>query len=174
MPICLSRCKEKLVTLWYLLWSVPMSPRLLCKSILKALLDNLKIGLITIQISTCVASLFRKIKKLFENRFTAVSGCSSLFCSVGHDITATSVHQQILSEYQFCQSTVTKIVVCSGRREKICFLLQSLQCPLWCPALKSAYKSWKWVCSWSRVKKECHWRNKPGSSAQSSGGKILS
>lgn len=151
MSISLSRCKEKLGTWWYLLWSVPMSPRLIWKTIFEALLINLEFGLITIQISTSIASLFRKIKKLFENRFTAVSGCSSLFCSDGHDITARSARQQIFSEYQFCQSTVTKIVVCSGRRERICFLLQSLQCPLWCPVLKSAYKSWKLLCSWSKV-----------------------
>lgn len=153
MPISQSRCKEKWVTLCYLLWSIPVSLRLFWKSIFKALPDNLEFGLIMIQTSTWIASLFRKIKKLIENRFTAVSGCSSRFCSVGHDITARSAHQQILSEYQFCQSTVTKIVVCSDRREGISFLLQSLQYPLWCPVLKSAYKSCRCVCSWSQVKK---------------------
>lgn len=115
---------------------------------------HLEFGLIVFKICTYIVSLFRKNQETNYLKINSLQSQAVLVFSVQMVtmFTARSAHLQVLSKYQFCQSTLTKNAVCSGRKERHLFSAPSLVCPLWCPVPSQLVNPENWYVVHQRWK----------------------
>lgn len=103
-------------------------------------------GLIMFQICTYIASLFRKNQEINHLRTNSLQSQVFLVFSV-QMVMMLQLNQPICKfsvSTNFARALWQKLQTALAEERDVCFLLQSLVCPLWCPLLKSACKSENW------------------------------